>query len=238
MHKTIPGQVRVHLDSELCTLLKWIKANWNHPDPTVRRRAFMVAFIIASGLRIQEAASLRLDHCSVSEGWLWVEDGKGHKDRHVTFMPEFKAAFEDYVSRLPQHQVFLLQSQQRGPHAFRTKPISTRTGEMDWAWVCDQAGVRNLAPHHGGRRTHATWWANFQEISVVSQRMGHADTRTTLKHYIDEIPGHWPDGQKPQWMRVMGTIVRDAEPEAEDPDTVALAWLMLFLGAYGKRRRT
>lgn len=146
------------------------------------------ALLLATGLRLSEAAALTVQDLDRSAGLLHVRSGKGGKPRAVMLSPRTLRLLERYwrVVRPP------------GPHLFPAQQLR-KPGRVDpdhrWAGHPVSAGTmstrlrRLRGPEldritsHDLRRTFATWLLeDSHDLRLVQILLGHASPETTARY--------------------------------------------------------
>jgi integrase/recombinase XerD len=148
---------------EVRAVLKLLK----HP---VVRMALTVMY--ACGLRISEAARLKVKDIDADRKQLWVRFGKGGKDRSVP---------------LPDHVRGLLRAHYKshgngGQWLFPEKQghISTDTLQHAFKLALHATGINKEATPHTLRHSYATHLLeNGEDITTLQKILGHADISTT-----------------------------------------------------------
>jgi len=128
-----------------------------------------------SGLRRSELLAIRCR--DVREGYLFVYQGKGEKDRVASIPRKLSREILDYI-----------REEGRGP-ADRLFPIGkTRLDNLVKGYAL-KAGIDDLTPH-SLRHYFATRLLELgTDLRKVQELLGHADIRTTAI-YLDVIPEH------------------------------------------------
>ena len=147
-----------------------VRALLRHLKHPVVRMALTVMY--ACGLRIAEAARLKVKDIDADRKQLWVRFGKGGKDRAVP---------------LPDHVRGLLRTHYKkhgngGPWLFPQKEghIGTETLQHAFKMALHEAGVTKEATPHTLRHSYATHLLeNGEDITTLQKILGHADISTT-----------------------------------------------------------
>lgn len=147
----------------------------------VRDRA-MLELMYASGLRVSEVASLKLNDLNAEAGFLRVT-GKGNKERVV---PVGKQAVEwcrRYVAEI--------RGRSARPAVFLSSRGTALSSKTIWAMIkkyARAAGIaKNITPHTL-RHSFATHLLNNGgDLRVIQEMLGHADIATTqIYTHVDE----------------------------------------------------
>lgn len=146
-------------------------------DPIQLRDKAMLEVLYATGLRVSELTSLRLDEISLQQGVIRVT-GKGNKDRLVPLGEEAMYWLQQY---LRQGRSLLLQ--QPIDVAFPSRRGRAMTRQTFWHRIKHYALKANinmeLSPHTL-RHAFATHLLNHgADLRVVQMLLGHSDLSTT-----------------------------------------------------------
>lgn len=176
-----------------------VKAMLNAPDLRtelgIRDRAIMETFY-SSGLRVQEMSRLKLTDLNVEEGFLFVREGKGKKDRYVPLGEHACFFIKTYLEKVRP----VLESKAKG---IRLKPEDkvitlktnqlwlTRNGQpirkMDLVNMISKhrkrAGITKQVTAHSFRRTMAVELIrNDADFLTVKAILGHSQSSVTLRY--------------------------------------------------------
>ena len=146
-------------------------------DPIQLRDKAMLEVLYATGLRVTELVSLRLDQLSLQQGVVRVT-GKGNKDRLV---PLGEEAIEWVATFLKQGRAVLLKSE--SDIVFPSKRGVAMTRQTFWHRIKLYSQIANiqtdLSPHTL-RHAFATHLLNHgADLRVVQMLLGHSDLSTT-----------------------------------------------------------
>ncbi len=145
---------------------------------TGSRDRAVLEVLYACGLRVSEAASLRIGDVDVKQKMVRVSRGKGGKERWVPIAPEALEAIINYAPELSQKRrnasAYLFTASKNGP------PIGR--GQI-WRMVKTQArkaGISPLPSPHVLRHSFATHLLNGgADVRVIGEMLGHAQIGTT-----------------------------------------------------------
>lgn len=174
-----------------------IEALLNAPDsntPHGLRDKALLELMYASGLRVSEAVTLRLNEINLERGWVNTI-GKGDKQRLVPMGAEAVFWLERYLQDAREQ----LLKNARCDALFVSQKKVGMSRQLAWMIVekyAQIAGIHHLSPH-GLRHAFATHLVNHgADLRVVQQLLGHADISTTqiythvanerLKQLVDE----------------------------------------------------
>lgn len=136
------------------------------------------------GVRIEELSGIRTWHVDTRDKFLYVESGKGDKDRIVPFDKDYQRVFTAYLLVRPpcRHADEILLLAANG-HRQPIGPMTTNSIRQVIRRRCDRAGVDYFNPHS---IRHA--WAierlnNGMQLSAVSAALGHSSPAFTARVY-------------------------------------------------------
>jgi integrase/recombinase XerD len=161
-------------EAEVITLLKT-------PDienPLGVRDRAMLEVLYATGLRVSELVSLRLDQVNLRQGVVRVL-GKGNRERLVPIGEEAQTWVEKYLREARRDII----GEQQTDYLFPTRRSDHMTRQAFWHIIkryAQKAGIHgNLSPHTL-RHAFATHLLNHgADLRVVQMLLGHSDVSTT-----------------------------------------------------------
>lgn len=135
--------------------------------------------MLRCGLRVEEVASLTLAAIDVKRRRIYVENGKGAKDRVVYISDDALEALGAYLRVRPRSKakkVFLVD---KGVH--RGKPISVRGIQKRMEYYAKKTGLK-VSCHHL-RHTMATQLLNAEaDLVTIQDLLGHTRIKTTQRY--------------------------------------------------------
>lgn len=154
--------------------------------PLGRRDLAILELFYASGLRLSEICSVRLETLDLDDGFIRVT-GKGNKTRIVPVGGRARAALEDYlahgrpklVKSRTSSQIFL---------SVRGGPLSPDRVRQIVKTRARQAGIeQNMYPHLLRHSFATHLLQNGADLRVIQELLGHADIGTTqIYTHVDE----------------------------------------------------
>lgn len=148
------------------------------------RDTLIVQIMRSCGLRVEELAGLRTWHIDTRDKFLYVESGKGDKDRIVPFDKDFQRAFTAYVMVRPpcRHADEILLLAANG-HRQPIGPLTTNAIRQVIRRRCGHAGVPYFNPHSVRHAWAIDRLNNGMQLSAVSAAMGHTSPAFTARVY-------------------------------------------------------
>ncbi|MEE9358072.1 MAG: site-specific tyrosine recombinase XerD [Sedimenticolaceae bacterium] len=158
-----------------------VEALLDAPDldqPEGVRDRTMLEVLYATGLRVTELVSLRLEQVSINQGLVRVI-GKGGKERLVPLGDEAL----DWIDRFVKTDRYELLRNQLTPDLFPTRRGSAMTRQAFWYRIKKHAVTAGISKHlspHTLRHAFATHLLNHgADLRVVQMLLGHSDLSTT-----------------------------------------------------------
>lgn len=142
--------------------------------PSPKHRA--IAFVLYSaGLRVSEAARLKVSDVDGERGQIHVRQGKGRKDRFVMLSPVVLDVLRGYA-RLERPDEWLFPAGHR-----RDRHISTRTIQRVVSAAAKRAGLAKKVTPHILRHSFATHLLEVgTDLRFIQELLGHAQISTTI----------------------------------------------------------
>ncbi|HEY1082174.1 MAG TPA: site-specific tyrosine recombinase [Prosthecobacter sp.] len=180
LEKHLPGTMN---EGDARRLVESITGN----EPLDRRDRAILELFYASGLRLSELISARLENLSLEEGWIRVT-GKGSKTR---LAPVGTAACEALQTYLALARPELVKTKKTQSHIFLSQLGGPLTRERVWQIVkkrAQQAGLGDHVHPHLLRHSFATHLLNNgADLRVIQEMLGHADIATTqIYTHVDQ----------------------------------------------------
>jgi len=141
------------------------------------RAMFMI--MLRCGLRVEEVAHLSLGNIELKRRILFIQDGKGAKDRIVYISNDALAALLEYLSVRPANKVKKVFLVEKGP--LTGQSISIRGIQKRMEYYANKTDLR-ISCHHL-RHTMATQMLNADtDLSTIQDLLGHNSIRTTQRY--------------------------------------------------------
>ena len=160
-HKKLPKVIHSQDIKRLFDVTKNIKHNT------------MLKLIYGMGLRVSEVINLRIVDVDSKSMQVFLERGKGKKDRYVnlpeSILEQLRAYFLEYKPK-----DFLFEGQYGGKY-------SIRSAQQVFKSSMEKAGINKLVGIHSLRHSFATHLLeNGTDIRFIQEILGHNDIKTTL----------------------------------------------------------
>lgn len=141
------------------------------------RAMFMI--MLRCGLRVEEVAHLSLGSIDLKRRILFIQDGKGAKDRIVYISNDALHVLLDYLRVRPTNKVKKVFLVEKGP--LTGQPISIRGIQKRMEYYANKTNLR-ISCHHL-RHTMATQMLNADtDLSTIQDLLGHNSIRTTQRY--------------------------------------------------------
>jgi site-specific recombinase XerD len=141
------------------------------------RAMFMI--MLRCGVRVEEVAHLSLGSIDLKRRILFIQDGKGAKDRVVYISNDALAALLEYLRVRPTNTVKKVFLVEKGP--LTGQPISIRGIQKRMEYYARRTNLK-ISCHHL-RHTMATQMLNADtDLSTIQDLLGHNSIRTTQRY--------------------------------------------------------
>jgi len=142
-------------------------------DVTINRKhRVIISLLYGTGMRLSEAANLRLEDIDEERGVISIRGGKGSKDRVVQLPQNFLGLLGGYRKQyLPK--VYLLEGQQGGRYSVRSIQNVVKK-------AIKKAGILKKASVHTLRHSFATHLLESGvDLRYIQVLLGHKSSKTT-----------------------------------------------------------
>ncbi len=141
------------------------------------RAMFMI--MLRCGLRVEEVAHLSLSNIDLKRRILFIQDGKGAKDRVVYIINDALAVLLEYLRVRPVNKVKKVFLVEKGP--LTGQALSVRGIQKRMEYYARKTKLR-ISCHHL-RHTMATQTFNADaDLSTIQDLLGHNSIRTTQRY--------------------------------------------------------
>lgn len=143
--------------------------------------AALVRGALMTGARYSELARMTVADVNLSAATVYVRESKSNKPRHISLssagVAHFRKLIEDETSR---DRIFMRSDGREWRASDQVRPMND---------AVETAKIDPPITFHGLRDTHASALAMAGvSMKVIAEQLGHADTRTTEKHYAHLAP--------------------------------------------------
>jgi site-specific recombinase XerD len=137
-----------------------------------------IAFVLYSGgLRVSEAARLKITDIDSARGQIHVRQGKGRKDRYVMLSPLVLGVLRDYA-RVEKPSDWLFTAGHR-----KDRHITCRSIQDAVSKAATAAGIRKRVTPHMLRHSFATHLLEAgTDLRYIQELLGHARISTTVAY--------------------------------------------------------
>lgn len=138
-----------------------------------KKHRAMLSLIYACGLRCGELLALQPAHLHVGDGFLFVRQGKGRKDRVVPLSERVMGLIQEYIEEYkPERYIF--EGQTRG------EPYDARSLQQVLKQAVAKAGIQKPVSLHWLRHSYATHLLEGgTDLRYIQELLGHGSSRTT-----------------------------------------------------------
>ncbi|QMU65518.1 MAG: tyrosine-type recombinase/integrase [Flavobacteriaceae bacterium] len=190
----LESKIPKHLTKEQSTLiLDWAKCYPYHHYYEKPRAVAILAVFLFTGIRLQELLNLKINDVNIKENVLFVQAGKGKKDRMIPINAQLKRYLEKYLairSKINNKSVYFFVS------LICTAQMSAEVIPRLLRKIGKKSGVHIHA--HLLRHTFAVLMLEAGcNLFSVSRLLGHSDIKTTtiylsatVHHLQDQVSKH------------------------------------------------
>jgi integrase len=142
----------------------------------------LVRGAFATGARYGELAALRVEDYDADAGTIYIRDSKSGKPRDIPLNEEGQLFFEEVTAgRGRDEMLFVRSNGEPWGKNHQARPLKEAAAKAKLADVS----------FHVLRHTYGSFLAaKGVPLQVIAAALGHADTRTTEKHYAHLQPDH------------------------------------------------
>lgn len=136
----------------------------------------MIALAYACGLRVSEVVALKVRNIDGKRNLLFIESGKGKKDRVVSLSPSIIVLLREYYRQYrPTH--YLFEGQAPDSH------LSVRSIQLVLSKAKKKTGITQSGNMHLLRHSFATHLLDKGiDVVFIQKLLGHSDIKTTLRY--------------------------------------------------------
>lgn len=152
--------------------LEEVRLVFQHTENLKHRTILML--IYSAGLRVSEAATMKMADIDTDRNIIHIKMAKGRKDRITLLADSFKTILAEYVAQY-RPATWLFEGQMPGSH------ITIRTIQKVFENAITHAGIQKDVSVHSLRHSFATHLLeNGTDIRYIQDLLGHANTKTTM----------------------------------------------------------
>ncbi len=147
----------------------------------------MLYLIYSGGLRVSEAAKMKIEDIDSQRMMIRIRQSKGRKDRYVMLSQSVLEQLRQYYKEY-RPQIWLFEGVKSGD------PITERTIQQVLKNACKIAKIRREVSIHALRHSFATHLLeNGTDLRIIQELLGHASSKTTeiythvSKRHISQI---------------------------------------------------
>ncbi len=141
-----------------------------------KKHKTIIALAYACGLRVSEVVSLKISNIDGQRNMLFIERGKGKKDRVISLSPHILFMLRDYY-RTYKPKFYLFEGQYENEH------LSHRSIQAVMQRAKKKAGINQAGGMHMLRHSFATHLLDKGiDVVFIQKLLGHKDIKTTLKY--------------------------------------------------------
>jgi site-specific recombinase XerD len=153
-----------------------LKAYFKAVDSTDNlQHQILLRILLYTGVRVAELCAIRMVDVDLAAGKVFVESGKGDKDRYILFPDAFRLPLKAYVQSRPENE-YLFESQLH-------RPFSVRRVQQIVVEYADRAGIEEKVHPHLFRHQCLTFLtAQGMTDAAIQLVSGHA-SKKSLERY-------------------------------------------------------
>jgi len=141
--------------------------------PLNLKHRLLLTLCYSAGLRVSEVVSLSLSDIDLTRNVIYINRGKGRKDRYSVLSRKAVALLEQYIKEF-RPRTWLFPGFTFGEH------IHVRTAQKIFEICIDRAGIEKKISIHSLRHSFATHLLeNGTDIRFIQELLGHSSTKTT-----------------------------------------------------------
>lgn len=142
---------------------------------TNKKHKAIFELIYGSGLRVSEAANIKVKDINSKEMKVYVKDAKGHKDRYTLLSKQALTTLREYYVMYNVHGEYLFPSTRD-----TNKPLTSRSIQKAFNTKRELLGLNPRATVHSLRHSFATHLLeNNTNMHTIKELLGHSSINTT-----------------------------------------------------------
>ena len=187
---------------------------------TSKKHQLMMLLYYATGLRLSEVRLLKWEHINFEEGLIFVQKGKGAKDRITILPPGLTVQLQAYRHTLYPTQVYVFEGKTIG------KAIAAKTVQWGFKQARKKAGLPHWVTAHVLRHSYATTsLKNGTDLLSLKMLLGHKKLSTTSR-YMHLNVAHFKQSYNPLSESCLNQYLQEpllSAPVLSDPNPNPLA---------------
>jgi len=146
------------------------------------RNYAIIMTLYRAGLRVQELCNLTISDVDLDQGLIYVQQGKGKKDRYVPIDLDLKGALRDWLKVHPQNSEYFFCTYKGGKLDQRyVRDLCYRLSEKAGVYIQDGGTKKPVSPH---KFRHTCFTELLREgtfnIRDIQELAGHSHLSTTM----------------------------------------------------------
>ncbi len=160
--------------------VKKMLAQINTNCPTGIRNFAIIMIMYRAGLRVSEVCKLMLSDINFETGLVYIQQGKGKKDRYVPIDGDIIKVAQEWLTVRPESEFFFCTLQGGKLDTRYVREVCYRLSTKAGVFIQDGAEKKPVSPHKL-RHTFATELLREGfSIREVQESLGHGDISTTM----------------------------------------------------------
>ena len=141
-----------------------------------QKHRLLIMLIYSSGLRVSEVVALKKEHIDFSRQVIFINMGKGRKDRYTMLSEKVSRFLKDYF-KIFEIESWIFPGQKEDKH------LSVRSAQAIFTKAARNAGIKKKVSIHGLRHSFATHLLESgTDIHYIQSLLGHSSLRTTERY--------------------------------------------------------
>lgn len=176
LEKDIFGKLKYHkIPEKLPVVLTKEEINRMIDLTKNKKHRLLIELLYGSGLRVNEAVSIRVKDLHLEEKTAFIKFGKGEKERFVRLSNKFIIHVKSYLKKRKNSSNYLFTS--------KKGPITTRQAQRIVKNAALRANITKKVFCHALRSSFATHLLDSgTDIRVIQKLLGHSDLSTTQRY--------------------------------------------------------
>jgi integrase/recombinase XerD len=158
--------------------------------PTGTRNYAIVIMMYRAGLRVQEVCNLGLSDVNFETGLIYVQQGKGKKDRYVPMDSDIINSCKLWLSIRPDSNYFFCTLKGGQMDQRYIREVCYRISEKAGVFIQDGTEMKPVSPHKLRHTCATELLKEGFNIREVQEELGHSSVSTTMVYthvVMDEL---------------------------------------------------